>query len=184
VLLAATTNTGLFDPLHRFFGSEPWLVARSLLLFLAVVFWLAVGFWVYKDAKRRIDDPWLVALAALMGLVPPFLGSLVYLLFRPPEYLDDVRERELELRVLEERLAGEKRLCPVCRADVEATFLVCPICTTRLRQSCSGCRAPLEPLWQVCPYCATPAAPVGPLGAAAPEALAAPPEPARFLRRG
>ena len=28
--------------------------------FFVVVFWLATAFWVFKDARRRIDDPWLV----------------------------------------------------------------------------------------------------------------------------
>ena len=26
--------------------------------------------------------------------------------------------------------------CPVCRAEVEATYLVCPVCTTKLKQAC------------------------------------------------
>ncbi len=46
--------------------------------------------------------------------------------------------------------------CPVCRAAVESTFLVCPVCTTRLKQACVKCNAPLEALWQICPHCATP----------------------------
>ena len=70
-----------------------------------VVFWLAVGYWVYKDARRRIADRWLVGLATLLGLFPPFVGALIYMLFRPPEYLEDVRERELEIRAMEERLS-------------------------------------------------------------------------------
>ena len=75
----------------------------------------------FKDARRRIADPWLVGLATLLGLVPPFVGALVYMLFRPPEYLDEVRERELEIRAIEERLAARPHQCPVCRAAVEPT---------------------------------------------------------------
>ena len=45
-------------------------------------------------------------MATLLGLVPPFVGPLVYLFFRPPEYLEDIRERELEIRAMEERLGG------------------------------------------------------------------------------
>ena len=52
-----------------------------------------MGYWTFKDARRRIQDPWLVAMATLLGLVPPFVGALIYMLFRPPEYLDEVRER-------------------------------------------------------------------------------------------
>jgi Double zinc ribbon len=121
----------------------------------AAVFWLASAFWTYKDARRRVGDPALVALAALVGLVP-YVGPLVYMLFRPPEYLEDVRERELEIKAMEDRLSHRGLICPVCRAEVESSFLVCPICTTKLRQACANCRAPLEALWQVCPYCETP----------------------------
>jgi predicted amidophosphoribosyltransferase len=89
--------------------------------------------------------------------VPPFVGAFIYMLFRPPEYLEDVRERQLEIKAMEESLGrGRHQSCPVCRADIDETFLVCPVCTTRLRQACVNCKAPLEPLWQVCPYCETP----------------------------
>jgi predicted amidophosphoribosyltransferase len=95
-------------------------------------------------------------MAAILGLVPPFVGAIIYMFFRPPEYLDDVRERELEIRAMEERLIKRDLFCPVCRAEVEASFLVCPVCTTKLKQACASCGAPLEALWQVCPYCETP----------------------------
>jgi RNA polymerase subunit RPABC4/transcription elongation factor Spt4 len=77
------------------------------------------------------------------------------MLFRPPEYLEDVRERELEMRAMEEQLAETDLHCPVCRAAVKESFLVCPVCTTKLKQACETCKQPLEPLWQVCPYCET-----------------------------
>jgi hypothetical protein len=141
--------------LHDFFSSGTWQVVRNLLFFFLIVFWLAVGYWVYKDAKRRIEDPVLIAIAVVLGLIPPYVGALVYMLFRPPEYLEDVRERELEIKAMEERLSRGDLHCPVCRADVDPSFLVCPVCTTRLRQSCRNCKAPLEALWQVCPYCET-----------------------------
>ena len=138
-----------------FFDSQAWFITRNLLFFFVVVFWLAVGYWTYKDARRRIQDSWLVAMATLLGLVPPFIGALIYMLFRPPEYLDEVRERELEMKALAALRPTDER-CPVCKSAVEASFLVCPVCTTRLRESCTSCRAPLDPLWQVCPLCETP----------------------------
>ena len=131
---------------------------RNLTLFLVAVFWLSIAFWVFKDARRRIEDPWLVGMATVLGLVP-FVGPIIYMLFRPPEYLEDVRERELEIKAMEERLSRRDLHCPVCRAEVDPSFLVCPVCTTRLRQSCRNCKAPLEALWQVCPYCETPVEP-------------------------
>jgi RNA polymerase subunit RPABC4/transcription elongation factor Spt4 len=145
-----------FSGVHDFFSSGTWLVIRNLLLFFVVVFWLAVAYWVYKDARRRIDDPWLVAMAVILGLVPPFLGAVVYMLFRPPEYLEDVHERKLEIKAMEERQARGDLHCPVCRADIGPDYLVCPVCTTKLKQACTNCKAPLEALWQICPYCETP----------------------------
>jgi len=149
-----------------FFDSSTWSVTRNLALVLGLVFWAATVYWVYKDARRRIEDPWLVGMAVVLGLIPPFIGPLVYMLFRPPEYLEDVRERELEMKAMEQRLARRDLHCPVCRAEVDPAFLVCPVCTTRLRQACRNCKQPLEALWQVCPYCETPVEPaaVGQLG--------------------
>jgi hypothetical protein len=148
-------DNGIFN----FFSSGTWAVIRNMTLFFVVVFWLATAYWVFKDARRRIEDPWLVGMATVLGLVPPFIGPLIYMLFRPPEYLEDVRERELEVKAMEERLSRREMHCPVCRAEVDPAFLICPVCTTRLRQSCTNCKAPLEALWQVCPYCETPVAP-------------------------
>jgi hypothetical protein len=155
ILIAQTEeDSDAFGGVKDFFDSEIWLLIRNITLFFVVVFWLASAYWVYKDAKRRIEDPWLLAMAVALGLFPPFLGPLIYMLFRPPEYLEDVRERELEIKAMEDNLVGDR--CPVCRADVEPSFLACPVCTTKLKQACRRCNQPLEPLWQICPYCETP----------------------------
>jgi hypothetical protein len=150
-----TGNDGVFNGVNHFFNSGTWLVIRNLAIFLVAVFWLASIYWVYKDARRRVADPWMVTMATVLGAVP-FVGPLIYMFFRPPEYLEDVRERELEIRAMEARLGRRDVHCPVCRAEVEPEFLICPVCTTKLKQACVTCKAPLEPLWQVCPFCETP----------------------------
>jgi len=142
-----------------FFNSGTWYGIRDILILLVVVFWLSLGFWTYKDARRRLEDSSLIFLSTLVGLVPPFVGPFVYMLFRPPEFLEDVRERELEIRAIEERIAAGELRCPVCHAEVDSSYLVCPVCTTKLKQACTSCGAPLEPIWQVCPYCETPIEP-------------------------
>jgi hypothetical protein len=139
-----------------FIDSTTFAVAWKLSVLLIAVFWLGVAFWVLRDARRRIGDWPLVGTAALLGLVP-LAGPLVYLLFRPPETLADVRLRDAEVRVLEQRLGVQAPSCPVCRVGVEPEFLVCPVCTTRLKQPCGKCGTALERLWLACPYCATPA---------------------------
>jgi hypothetical protein len=141
--------------IHDVFSSLPFEIARTVTFVVLVVFWLGVAYWVHRDARRRIDDGWLVATATLLGLVP-VVGPLVYLLFRPPETLADSYARHVEIVALEWRLSAQAPRCPVCRTDVAPSFLVCPVCTTRLREPCTSCAAPLERLWQACPWCATP----------------------------
>jgi hypothetical protein len=117
-----------------------------------VVIWLALIYWTYSDARRRIADPMLVGCATLCSLFP-FLGTIVYVIIRPPEFLDDARERELEIAAAEARLAELDRGCPYCGFRVENTFLRCPSCLRRLKEPCQTCGKPLDPLWKICPYC-------------------------------
>jgi hypothetical protein len=124
----------------------------SLLILFLVVIWLALIYWTYADAKRRIGDPMLVGCATLCSLFP-FLGTIVYLIVRPPEYLEDARERELEIAAAEARLAELEQGCPYCGFRVEDTFLRCPSCLRRLKEPCQTCGKPLDPLWKICPYC-------------------------------
>jgi double zinc ribbon protein len=154
VILLATSSDNPFDGIKNFFQSSTFQALLKLGLFFVVVLWLALAFWTYKDARRRIADPILVAVAVVTALIFPFVGAMVYAILRPPEYLDDVRERELEIRAMERRL-GSDLLCPFCRHEIESSFLVCPHCTNRLKSSCRRCRSPLEQHWQICPYCET-----------------------------
>ena len=78
------------------------LVVNLLILFL-VVLWVALVAWTFFDARRRIADPILVASATAASLFP-FLGTIVYTILRPPEFLADKRERELEIRASELRV--------------------------------------------------------------------------------
>src|SRR5688572_5069243 len=94
------------------------LAVNLLILFLVVV-WLALVWWTYADARRRIDDPMLVMTATAASLFP-FVGTIVYVIVRPPEYLEDVRERQLEIAAAEARLAQIEALtCPYCESDIE-----------------------------------------------------------------
>jgi Double zinc ribbon len=145
--------------IHGFFHSTGFVIVRNLAVVLSVAFWLALGFWVRKDARRRTGDPLLVLFATLLGLVPPYVGPLVYLLFRPSETIANVRARRAELRALEQYVARSRSSCPVCGTRVEPDYLACPVCATTLREPCARCDAPLEPLWQICPYCVAPVEP-------------------------
>jgi Double zinc ribbon len=135
------------------------LVLNLLILFLVVI-WLALVYWTYADARRRIADPMLIACATAASLFP-FVGTIVYMIVRPPEYLDDVRERELEMQAAEARLAQVGfHLCPHCDYEVKDDFLRCPSCLRKLKDPCHNCGKPLDPVWKVCPYCEAEIAPI------------------------
>ena len=129
------------------------LAVNLLILFLAVIY-LALAYWTYADARRRIADPMLVGCAAAAAILFPFVGAIVYTIVRPPEYLDDVRERELEMQAAEARMhAVDYHLCPHCDFEVKNDFLRCPNCMRKLKDPCTNCARPLDPSWKLCPYC-------------------------------
>ena len=43
--------------------------------FFAFVLWLSLGYWTYKDARRRIVDPLLIVCAVVLALIIPFRES-------------------------------------------------------------------------------------------------------------
>lgn len=128
---------------------------KLLVLFVALI-WLALVYYTWSDARRRITDPILIGTATVMALLLPFAGSIIYMVVRPPEYLDDVRERELEMQAAEARLLQSGLLlCPHCDYPAQSDFLRCPSCLKKLRDQCTGCSKPLDPEWRICPYCET-----------------------------
>ena len=130
------------------------LAVNLLVLFLIVVY-LALIYWTYLDARRRLEDPVLIACATAASVFP-FLGTIVYTILRPPEFLEDREERELELRAAELELRQRiEQSCPHCEYPIERSYLRCPNCERRLRNPCRKCHKPLDPRWGICPYCET-----------------------------
>lgn len=165
------TATGLVLAYFGINSSALNLVVDLIVVFLAVLY-IALIYWTWADARRRIADPMLVGCATAASIFP-FVGPIVYMILRPPEYIEDVRERELEMQAAEARISRlDYSLCPHCDYPVEKEFVICPSCLARLRERCTGCSRPLDPAWTICPYCET----------EAPEPPA-PPEPSRSSRR-
>jgi hypothetical protein len=127
--------------------------AASVALLILGVLYLALVFWTFADSRRRIDDPLLVLCATAASLFP-FIGTIVYLIVRPPEFLDDVRLRELEMTAAEARLANlDYQLCPHCDYEVKSDYLRCPSCMRKLKERCYSCSKPIDPAWRICPFC-------------------------------
>ena len=133
-------------------------LAATLFVLMIVVVWLALIVYTYLDAKRRITDPFLVACATI-GSFFPYIGTAVYAIVRPPEFLEDAHERELEIRAAELRVRQlTEASCPNCEYPIERSYLRCPSCQRRLKDPCSSCGKPVDPRWALCPYCETPIA--------------------------
>jgi hypothetical protein len=142
-------------PPLAYFGieSHAFNLAADLLIVCAVVLYVSLVYWTYADARRRIVDPMLIGCATAASLFP-FVGTLVYVILRPPEYLEDVQERELEVHAAEARLRQlDHGLCPHCDYPVERDFIRCPSCLRKLKERCASCSRPLDRVWTICPYC-------------------------------
>jgi len=127
----------------------------DLLILFGVVLYFSLVYWTYADARRRIVDPMLIGCATAASLFP-FVGTIVYMILRPPEYLEDVRERELEVQAAEARLHElDYSLCPHCDYRIERDFIRCPSCLRKLKERCVSCSRPLDRAWTICPYCET-----------------------------
>jgi hypothetical protein len=132
------------------------LFVNLVVLFLVIV-WVALAAWTYFDAKRRVADQFLVTCATAASLIFPFVGPIVYSILRPPEFLEDAHERDLEIRAAELRVRQlEEASCPNCGYPIERTYLRCPSCRVRVKDPCAACGKPIDPRWTICPYCETP----------------------------
>ncbi len=152
---STTSGSDQLNALSDFFGSTTWTALLIIIQIFGVALWLALGYWVYQDSRRRFENAGAITGSTAIALIIPLLGPLIYLFIRPPEYLTDAHDREMETLALEAQVGGLR--CPECEAVVGSRFLVCPMCTAPLREPCRRCSEPLDPIWHVCPYCATPA---------------------------
>ena len=88
--VAETRDSHLTRHELRLFGIENdgLNLAVNLLVFFLFVIYVALVYWTYADASRRLEDPLLIACATAAALFP-FIGTIVYTIVRPPEYLED-----------------------------------------------------------------------------------------------
>lgn len=136
-------------------GNTALNLAATLAILILIAIWIALIVFTFTDARRRIADPFLVGCATAASFFP-FVGTLVYTILRPPEFLDDIRERETDIAESEVRLRHLKHSsCHKCGSPVESDFIRCPACRTRLKEPCPTCSKPVGLNWKVCPYCET-----------------------------
>jgi len=124
----------------------------------ALLLWLSVVIWVYRDIRDRTRDSSLQTLAVFVVLMffPGFNlpGLSLYLLMRPRDTLEESYARSLEEEALLREL-GDEGSCPSCRRLVDKDFQFCPSCQTQLKDQCAKCERLLSFSWVVCPSCGT-----------------------------
>ena len=153
----STDLTGLAgNAFGTFFSSAiVQLFVTAAILYLFVV-WLAAAFWAFRDMHERSENPVLPYVAAgLIILCTPFLfalGVVVYRVIRPPERLGEIYERNLA----EEALLAEVeaiKTCRNCDRRVNAEWIICPWCRTRLNRVCPNCSKLGGLDWTICAWC-------------------------------
>lgn len=140
----------LFDTVTSFFTSAYFRLFTRLLVLFFIILLFSLTYWTYRDAKKRGTIPVYWAIVVFLFNI---FGWLIYLIVRPPEYEDDARERDLEIKTKEAMLNRSMGVCPSCHNPIEADFLICPYCMKKLKKACRECNKPLDNIWTVCPYC-------------------------------
>lgn len=141
-------NTILNDPTVQ-------TIFRATVLYVGLI-WLAAAYWAYRDLRSRTANPLLPygAAAAVILFTPIFfpLAIVLYRIVRPPETVAEASERSLaEEAMLVE--VEKQHHCAACRRPIDADWLICPYCRTRLRRICSSCGRLVEGDWSLCAYC-------------------------------
>jgi RNA polymerase subunit RPABC4/transcription elongation factor Spt4 len=147
----------------------------------ALLLWMSIVVWVYRDIRDRTRDTSLQLLALFVVLMffPGFNipGLALYLMLRPRDTLEEAYARSLEEEALLREL-GDEGSCPSCRRLTEKAFKFCPSCQTQLKDACASCNQLLSFSWVACPYCGT--ARPGAMPAPQPEVTPLPTEESRM----
>jgi len=145
----------LFEYINKileFFRLPIWRNLIYAAIFFLIIIWLSFVYWTYRDAKLRNSAPFFWAFVVL---VLNFLGLILYLILRPPEFIEDIIERNMEIKRMKMLLNSKQTKCPACGNEVKEDYLVCPYCRKKLKNSCTKCGKPLNLNWKICPYCKT-----------------------------
>ena len=130
--------------------------ATTFLVLYVVLVWLAGGWWVFHDLRRRHASavaPYVGATFVVLASPLAFpLAIAVYRIVRPRETLSEARYRRLETRLADQQLEGDLR-CPDCAGAVDAEWLLCPACQAPLGYRCVECDRTMATDWSLCAWC-------------------------------
>jgi amino acid transporter len=126
LLMLAQTGVIEFAPDEAAFA--PFLLGLAAFLGLLYVFLLiAIGIYVYRDARERGRLLWTLVVI----LVPYFIGFIAYLIVRQ----------------------SRRVVCPSCGTRAVDSARFCPSCGDPLKASCPSCQLPVDGGARFCPAC-------------------------------
>ena len=121
-----------------------------------IIVYVAASYWAFRDMQLRSENPVAPYLAsAFVVLFTPVLFQLavfIYRIIRPQEKIGEIYERNLA----EEAMLAEIEAiphCPTCDRRVDAAWIICPTCRTRLNRVCPNCTRLVGLDWTLCAWC-------------------------------
>ena len=117
-----------------------------------VALWFALVVWTYHDAVLRSRNPLMQVFSTLIVVLFFIPGTVIYLLLRPRETLEERQQRWIEEEYLAQEL-DEILACPSCSRAVREEWIYCPSCRFQLRRACQGCGRLVETGWEMCAFC-------------------------------
>jgi RNA polymerase subunit RPABC4/transcription elongation factor Spt4 len=144
------------DAIGSVFSNPVVTLAFQIILVYGVLLWIAAAYWAFRDLQLRTDNPLAPYFAAAFIIVfTPVLFPLAvfaYRIVRPQERIGEIYERNLA----EEAMLAEIeaiRHCPQCDRRVDAEWIICPTCRTRLNRVCPNCTKLVGLDWSLCAWC-------------------------------
>ncbi|MEI7510891.1 MAG: zinc ribbon domain-containing protein [Candidatus Peregrinibacteria bacterium] len=124
-----------------------------LLLIIAggytALLWIAITIWIARDAIHRSHSTLFHLFAVVINVIIPFLGAVLYLVFRPSQSLLEKYYQELERRAFGERPSA----CFFCGHlnSIDAKF--CSECGESLNETCKECQKETLRGGNFCEHC-------------------------------
>ena len=137
------------DLIDALFTAEVRMALMAIIIIIGIFYLISI-IWVIRDSYLRGANPIIWGLISLI----PFVGAFFYSMMRPPMLLSDKDEQSIDLTLKQRQLMNYGE-CGKCGYPVEREYLMCPRCSTQLKNECQRCGHALNPEWQTCPYCCT-----------------------------
>jgi cbb3-type cytochrome oxidase subunit 3 len=140
----------------------PWIGFAGLFGLAALIVWIAVVVWVYRDAEKHGMN---AAIWALVVLFTHLVGLVIYLIVRGSHPLA-VPSGGGASSPASPPPGGTATAppvtpsagplsCPNCGKPVGPDQAFCAHCGTRLRPACPNCGSEIRAEWKACPNCGT-----------------------------